>query len=166
MRCRTALSYLNAHADGELPEKQRLSVKDHLASCKACRRRLEDVRAIDALFQGAHFLPAVPDGLAARIMAEARRRQSVVVPKRTELNPLHWLAELSAPMRIAACVTVFLAFVTGLSLDGGWMTGQGMSREPEKNISGLEWFDPAPPGSIGSVYIAMVTQTHQEGNRP
>ncbi|GBE12690.1 hypothetical protein BMS3Abin13_00982 [bacterium BMS3Abin13] len=162
MRCRKVISYLNAYADGELPEELRLVVKDHIAVCKTCRGRLEEIQGIDVLFQGTLSVPPVPDGLAARIMAEARRRQSVVAPKRSEWNPLQWIAGLSAPMRIAACATVLLAFVAGLSLDGGWMSGQGSS-EPEKNLSGLEWFDPAPPGSIGSIYIAMTTQTYQEG---
>lgn len=166
MRCRKVISYLNAYADGELPGKLRLAVKDHLAVCKTCQRRLEEIRGIDMLFQSTLSVPPVPDGLAARIMAEARRRQSVVAPKRSEWNPLRWVAGLSAPMRIAACVAMLLAFVTGLSLDGGWMTGQVMNTEPEKNLSGLEWFDPALPGSIGSVYIAMTTQIYQEGNRP
>jgi len=166
MRCRKVTSYLNAYADGELPEKQRLSVKEHLATCEACQRRLEEIRGIDVLFQGTLSVPPVPDGFAARIMAEARRRQSVVAPKRSEWNPLQWVAGLSVPMRIAACVAILLAFATGLSLDGGWMTRQGMSSQPEKNLSGLEWFEPTPPGSIGSVYIAMTTQTYQEGNKP
>lgn len=166
MRCRKVISYLNAYADGELPEKQRLSVKDHLRACETCRRRLEEIRSLEILFHNSHPVPPVPDRLAARIMAEVPRRQSVVVPKRSEWTPLQWIAGLSAPMRIAVCATVFLAFLTGLSLDGGWMTGQGMRRGPEKNLSGLEWFEPIPPGSIGSVYIAMATQPYQEGNTP
>lgn len=69
-------------------------------------------------------------------------------------------------MRIAACVTMLLAFVVGLSLNGRQLTGVGMSGEAGKSLYGLEWFEPTPPGSIGSVYIAMATQPYQEGNTP
>ena len=170
MHCEHIRKKLNAYMDGELPEKQRPIVEAHLASCESCRRQLEDIRGIDELFQGTLSVPPVPDGLVARIMAEARRKQPMGIPEKHSLlpvwNPLQWIAELSASMRLAACATVILALVAGLSLDGGQITGRNASIEPEKNLYGLEWFDPAPPDSIGSVYIAMATQTYQKGNRP
>ncbi len=170
MSCRTVISYLNAYADGELPEKQRLSVKDHLTTCEACQERLEEIHSLEALFQSSLPVPPVPDGLAAQVMDAARGRHSARALKRRfpypAWNLLQRVAGLSASMRIAACAAMLLALITGLSLDGGWMTGRGMNSEPGKNISGLEWFDPAPPGSISSIYIAMTTQTYQEGNRP
>ena len=169
MRCKKIISSLNAYVDGELPERQRRIVKDHLASCEACRRRLEEIRKIDLLFQGTLPVPPVPDGLAMRIITKARKRQSVRDLKwrlaSLAWNPFKWVAEFSAAMKLAACITVLLALVLGLSLDGRGVTGRNMYIEPEKNLYGLEWFDPAPPGSISSAYIAMVTQTYQEGNR-
>lgn len=162
MRCRKVISYFNAYVDGELPEKQRLAVKDHLAECKTCRRRLEDICGIDVLLQGTSSVPPVPDGLAARIMAEARKRQSLVAPKRSEWNPLQWLSGLSVPMRLAACATVILALVTGAAIDGTRVIDGNVLVEQEKEIYGLGWFAPVPPGSIGSVYIAMADQPKRE----
>ena len=122
---------------------------------------------MDELLQGSLPVPPVPEGLAARIMAEARRRQPTRIPERPASlpawNPLQWIAELSAPMRLAACATVLLALVVGLSLDGGHMTKRNVGLRQGKDLYGLEWFAPAPPSSIGSVYIAMADQLYEEG---
>jgi len=168
MRCRKIISYLNAYVDGELPGKRRRIVEAHLVDCESCRGRLEGIREMDELFQGTLPVPPVPDGLAARIMAEARRRQPVGIPGSPSplpaWNPLQWIAGLSAPMRLAACATVLLALVAGLALDGRDVTGRNVLIEQRKDLYGLEWFDPAPPGSIGSIYIAMADQPYEQGS--
>jgi len=168
MKCRKIISYLNAYVDGELPERRRRTVEAHLAVCESCRGRVEDIRGMDELFQGTLPVPPVPDGLAARIMAEARRRQPVAIPGSPSplpaWNPLRWIAGLSAPMRLAACATVLLAIVVGLSLDGRGVTRRNVFPEQGKDLYGLEWFAPAPPGSIGSIYIAMADQPYKRGS--
>jgi len=167
MRCRKTTSYLNAYVDGEVPERLRRTVESHLAVCESCRGRLEEIRQVDELFQGSLPVPPVPDGFAARIMAEARRRQRAEISERSSplpaWNPLQWIAGLSAPMRLAACATVLLALITGLSLYGGPFSGQNVIIEPERNLYGFEWFAAVPPGSIGSIYIAMADQPHEQG---
>jgi len=167
MKCRKILFQLNAYTDGELPKKQHCAVKDHLANCEACRKRLEDIHGLEGILNDALHVPAVPDGFAARIMAEARKRQQAEIPERHSLlpvwNSLQWIAGLSAPMRIAAFATVLLALVAGLSFDGGHVTGRNVPVEEGKNLYGLEWFAPATPGSIGSIYIDMAYQPHEKG---
>jgi len=100
-------------------------------------------------------------------MAEARRRQPMgIVERRSPLaawNPLPWIAELSAPMRLAAGATVLLAIVAGLSLDGTNVTGRNILIEQGNGLYELEWFAPVPPGSIGSIYVAMADQPHEKG---
>ncbi len=168
MRCRKIIPYLNAYVDGELPERLRCIVEAHLAACKSCRKRLEEIRGIDELFGGTLPVPPVPDGLAARIMAEARRRQPTGMPGRHSQsptwNPFQWVAGFSAPMRLAAFATALLALVAGLSLDGGHESRWHVFIEQGKDLYGLEWFAPTPPGSIDSVYIAMADQPYERGN--
>lgn len=165
MKCGRIISYLNTYADGELTEKQRLVVKNHLATCETCRRRLEEIRSLEIILRDSLPVPPEPDGLAARIMAEARKRQPASGPFKRRFpppvwNPLQWVAGLSAPMRIAACATALLALTAGLSLNGGQISGRNVNIETEKNLYGLEWFGPAPAGSIGSVYIAMADEDY------
>ncbi len=168
MKCRKTISYLNAYVDGELPGRRRRAVEVHLAACESCRGRLEDIRGIVGFFQDTLIVPPVPDGLAARIMTEARRRQPGGIPGRRSLlpdwNPLQWLAGLSAPMRLAACATVLLALVAGLSLDGRDVIIRNALTEQGEELHGLEWFSPVQPGSIGSIYIAMAEQSYEKGN--
>ncbi|NOZ84888.1 MAG: hypothetical protein GXP49_01230 [Deltaproteobacteria bacterium] len=168
MKCKKIISCLNAYVDDELPERRRRTVEAHLAVCESCRGRVEDIRRMDELFRGTLPVPPVPDGLTARIMAEARRRQPVAIPGSPSTlpawNPLRWIAGLSAPMKLAACATVFLAFVLGMTLDGGNVTRRKMPIEQGKDLYGLEWFAPVPPGSIGSIYIAMADQPYERGS--
>jgi len=167
MRCKRIVSYLNAYVDGELPEGLRRLVESHLAACESCGGRLEEIQGMDVLLDGSLPVPPVPDGLAARIMAEAQRRQLASAPKRRfsplAWNPVQWVVDLSAPMRLAAGVTVLLALVAGLSLDGRGVAERVARVEPGRNLSGLEWFNPTPPGSIASIYVAMAEQPYEKG---
>ncbi len=168
MRCKKIISKLGAYVDGELPERLFRKVESHLASCKTCRQELEEIRGMDELLQGSLPVPPVPEGLSARIVAGARRRGEAGAPRmrfpHPAWNPVQWAFELSASMRFAAAVTVLLALATGFMLDGGGVGGSGVSTEPSKDLYGLEWFDPAPPGSIGSIYMAVADQLYEEGN--
>lgn len=165
MRCRKVVCSLNAYADDELTGKRQRLVKDHLAACESCRIKLKEIRSLEGVLKNSLQVPPVPEGLVARTMAEARRRQSRLASENDPLvpdwNPLLWIAELSASMRLTVCATVLLALVAGLFLNGGQVTGLDMSIEPGDNLYGLEWFDPAPPGSISSIYIAMAEQSYE-----
>ena len=162
MRCSKVVCSLNSYADGELTGKRQRLVKDHLASCERCRRRLEEIRCLEGVLKDSLQVPPVPEDLIVRTMIEARRRQSRLASERNPLFPARnswlWIAELSASMRLTVCATVLLAFVAGLFLNSGQVTGSNMSIDPGNNLYGLEWFDPAPPGSISSIYIAMAEQ--------
>jgi len=165
MRCRKIISYLNAYVDGELSGRRRRVVEAHLATCESCRGRVKEIQDLAELFEATLPVPPVPDRLAARIMAEARRRQPVEIPGSPSPlpHPLQWITGFSASMRLAACATVLLAIVAGLSLDGGDAARQNVLVEQGKDLYGLEWFGPTPPGSLGSIYIAMADQPYEKG---
>ncbi len=159
MRCRKVVCSLHAYADGELTGKRQRLVKDHLAACESCRMRLEEIRSLEGILKDTLQAPPVPENLGVRTMAEARKIRSRPTSEDAPLvpnwNPLLWIAELSASMRLTVCATVLLALVAGLFLNGGQVI------EPGETLYGLEWFDPAPPGSISSVYIAMAEQSYE-----
>ncbi len=168
MKCRKIIPYLNAYVDGEIPERRRRTVEAHLAACESCRERVEEIRETDELFQGTLAVPPVPNGLAPRIMAEARRRHPLAIPGNSATlpawNPLRWIAGLSAPMRLAACATVLLALAAGLALDGTNLNRGNPPIVTEKDLYGLEWFAPTPPGSIGSIYLTMAEREPEKGS--
>ncbi len=167
VRCRNRLG---AYLDGELNLKECEAVGSHVAKCAVCQKRLEDIRSLQESLNDKLHVPPVPDGFAARVMREARRKKWPEAALTRPFPPMgwnlwRWIAELSAPMRIAACVTMLLACIVGLTMDGGLILDKrGQASGSAKNLYGLEWFEPTPPGSIGSIYIAMATQTNEEGN--
>ena len=162
MRCRSILRHLNAYSDGELPERDRLSVEKHLASCGSCRARLDEIRETVAMLRGNLPVPPVPDELFARIAAKAetasRRDASEGGFPWPLRNSLRLIAGFSTRMRIAACAAALMGLAAGLSLDGGWTTVREIGIEPEGGTYGLEWFEPAPPGSLVSIYTALTAQ--------
>ena len=168
MQCRKTISYLNAYVDGELAERRCRNVEIHLADCESCRDRLEEIRGLTELFEGSLPVPPVPDRVVAKIMAEARRRQPVGTHGShlswSTWNPSRWVAGLSVPMRFAAFCAVLLAIVVGLSLDRGSGTRQNALIEQGEGLYGLEWFAPAPPVSIGSIYLAMTDRPSGKGD--
>ena len=164
LSCVRYRSRLGAFLDGELNRRKSNAIAAHVAGCAACQKRIEDIRGLEGVLRSASLVPALPDGLAARVMAEARRKRRAEKIEQKPFfammwNPVRWIAQLSAPMRIAACVTMLLAFAAGIGLNGSQSTGVAMNGEPENSIYGLEWFEPVMPDSIGSVYYALITRS-------
>jgi len=164
MRCREVRFHLNAYVDGELSERRHRAVESHLGACASCQERLGEIRSVDELLQGTLPVPPLPEGLAARTMAAARRLQESGIPgvPPPVWRPIQWIAELSAPMRLAACATALVAVVAGFSLDGGHGATRNVALSQRNDVYGLEWFAPVPPSSIGSVYMAMADQPYEE----
>ena len=65
------LEQLNAYADGELSEKDRQRVEEHLAACPECRAAYEEILELKALMGEAK----TPEGLSARWRQAAARSQ-------------------------------------------------------------------------------------------
>jgi len=168
MRCKKIVALLSPYVDGALSGSRKHDVKQHLRACEACRAKLERIRQLGNLLDGLP-VPSVPEGFAARVMAEAKTRlpetkAKWVLPPVT-WDPLRWFLKFSAPMRLAACATVLLACVVGLTMDGGLLVDkQGQVKGSVQNLYGLELFDPTPPGSVDSIYLAMASPLNEEGN--
>ncbi|MCA1788002.1 MAG: hypothetical protein LC657_18670 [Desulfobacteraceae bacterium] len=75
-------------------------------------------------------------------------------------TPLAWWRTVSAPLRVAACATVLLAFFLGVGLGRGvFVSGnnQTIMAEAAESIDGFEWFSPTPPVSLGSTYLLLAS---------
>ena len=168
MRCKRIVAFLSLYVDDALSGSRKCAVEQHLRDCEACRAQLERIRQLGNLLNDLP-VPPVPEGFAGRVMAEAKTRLPETKPRRilpqVIWDPLRWFAEFSAPMRLAALATILLACVVGLTMNGGvFVDKQGQVQGSVKNQYGLEWFDPTPPGSVGSVYLAMTSSFNEEGN--
>lgn len=76
MDCKEALPLLHEYLDGELQRVEAAKLKQHLAECAGCRKRLAQFEKVEALIQ-AWPKPEVPADMASRIMQSlppARRK--------------------------------------------------------------------------------------------
>jgi anti-sigma factor RsiW len=167
VNCKRVLSGLHAYLDGEVPPKLMRQMEEHLSTCPTCRGQVESIRRMDDLLDSLS-VPPLPQEFATRVMAEARRRAPLAREKKSFFpqgwQPLRWLLDLSAPMRLAACAMVFLACLLGmfmskeLSLSGNRQTPVAEAW----NLDGFEWFSPTPPASLGSAYLTLALTTPDE----
>lgn len=160
MNCKKVLSRFRAYLDGELPATLMRETEEHLGSCAACRSQAERIRRMDVVLDS-FTVPPLPQGFSSRVMAEARRRARSA-PERKPFPgvawlSLRWLAELTVPMRLAACVTVLLASLLGMfmSRDLSLSGNQRTSVAETESLDGFEWFSPTPPTSLGSAYLTL-----------
>jgi anti-sigma factor RsiW len=167
MRCKEILSRLDAYLDGELPADQGHVVEDHLKTCEACRHQFERMHHVGDLLDVLD-VPPLPQGFAARVMAEARGRALPLPEKRSLMGvdwlPLRWFRELTVPMRLAACTMVLLACLLGMFMSRDLsMSGSSRTTVAEaENLDGFEWFGPAPPASLGSAYLTLASTSPED----
>jgi len=171
MNCKKVISRLQAYVDKEMPVELIREMDEHLGACPACRSQAERIRQVGDVLDSL-AVPPLPQGFSARVMAEARKRAPLAKEKKSFFplarQPLQWLLELSAPMRLAACAMVLLACLLGmfmskeLSLSGNRQT----SVAETESLDGFEWFSPTPPVSLGSVYLTYASVTPAAGENP
>ena len=77
MRCSGVQRQLDLFATHELASSMRERIEDHLASCAECREALAMLRRFEDLLT-ASPAPPVPNGFAARVVAQAKERQAIV----------------------------------------------------------------------------------------
>lgn len=94
MSCDIAYEELAAFADGDLNPSRLEEIREHLAGCGACRKRLDALSRSDALLAATRRLP--PSGSA--ILA-ARRALSEVI-RRRQVPEIMTLAEAAEFLRV------------------------------------------------------------------
>jgi anti-sigma factor RsiW len=167
MNCKKALSHLHAYLDGEMPAKLMCEMEEHFSACPSCRGQVERIRRVSVLLDNL-TVPPVPQEFAARVMAEGRRRAPLAKDEKSFLplgwQPLKWLLDLSAPMRLAACAMVFLACLAGMLMSRDLsLSGNSRTTVAEaENLDGFEWFSPIPPASLGSAYFTLALTTPED----
>ena len=149
MRCLKAHKLLSPYMDGELHPAKREALESHLKECDGCRAEFESLQKLQALFGHTEKYSA-PYGFATRVTAAAGARSK----GRAALAP--WFVKLAE-------AALFALIISAGVLSGDFLSGRLM---PEKTASltsslSLEIFDPAPPESLGGVYLAMMEESHE-----
>jgi hypothetical protein len=110
--CRAFDEDLSAWIDGELGGARRSEVGAHVAGCRGCAERVEQLRAVDRALR-ALPAPAVRADLRERLARRlaADRAPAAPPPARTPERPRRRLAALLAlPAAAAALLTLYLSY--------------------------------------------------------
>ena len=142
MRC-SKRKLISPYIDGELNEDRRSLLESHLNGCRECAQEFEELQKIHMLLSGAEPFE-VPHGLPTRVLANIRSKG-----KRRSADLGHIFKTLTEGF------AVLVLIVVGIIL-GGFLS---KTRIPERgNVVAslsLDIFSPAPPDSVGGVYLAM-----------
>jgi len=143
MNCLKTHKLISPYIDGELKVTDRKAFESHMKSCRACSIAVENARNQHNLFAYAKQFKA-PYGFSTRVMAD-------IASEKTTGFSLPLLLT-----RFAEVVVLFVIIFSGI-ISGGFLAGNLM---PEKLSSvtsslSLDVFDPAPPDSLGGVYLSM-----------
>ena len=167
MDCKKVLSRLHAYLDGELPLKLFCDIEEHLSTCRSCSSQIERIRQVNDIFESLP-IPPLPEQFAARIMAKAQSNIASAKRKKAFFpytwQPFQWLSDLSAPMRLAASAVVLMACLMGIYMSKELSQPrnfQNLTAQTE-NLEGFEWFNPTPPTSLGSAYLALAEIAPQD----
>jgi anti-sigma factor RsiW len=149
MRC-SKRKLISPYIDGELNKDKRSLLESHLNGCRECARELEELQKIHMLLAGAEPFE-VPHGFSTRVLANIRAKE-----KRRSADFVHILKTLTEGFAVLVLIVV------------GIILGSYLSKTlaPEKgNVVAslsLDIFAPAPPDSVGGVYIAMMETNNEK----
>ena len=150
MKCRDFHKMIHRFLDGESGEEEKRKLEEHLESCKACARFLEDHRLLKSLFRPETVAP--PETLRPRILAaleaagrdeEAGRREGVsLIRDEVRVIRLFRRAALAALLFLAVSAALFF---------GGPAPLIAENRDSEIHYEDL--FSIAPPGALLDVLV-------------
>ncbi len=152
MKHETVRKKLLRYLDGDLPEKERLTVRSHLRNCRSCRDDLKELEEVWKADPRAERI-AAPPFLWARISAALNEREQ------RERFPVAAASLISSLWRPAAAFAAMVLLMTGGVKLGDMLTVSPAEFE-ELQVSGAEdylgmsYFEVLPPGSIGSRVLA------------
>jgi len=144
------IKLVSPYIDGELSGKERALFELHAPGCPECIGKLAEFKALHDGFAHAEKLRA-PFGFSTRVMAALRQEEQRKAPRFVP-----WLTGF------AEAAVVVLMVVLGIAA-GGFIINNGASVNLAMGTpsSTFEIFEPAPPDSLGGVYLAM-TEAHHE----
>jgi anti-sigma factor RsiW len=75
-KCKDLQALIQGYADGELSLAESLEIEDHLRSCDACARSVENIRALRGAFKDSALYHEIPSGLERKIRNRLGARPS------------------------------------------------------------------------------------------
>lgn len=124
--CTDIKAMLSAIVDDQLEAEARHSVERHLATCKPCRRVVDEAEAIDAILaldmQGASEADALPAGFEDSVLSRTVQSSSLRFRNHRWMNIGGWIASAAA---IALAMTIWITDRRALLRQSQLVTGDG-----------------------------------------
>lgn len=165
MRCSEVQSRLDLFATKEFGASACETIEAHLESCEECRQALAKLRRLEDLLT-ASSAPPVPEGFAARVVAQARERQASVVRSRPmphgPLRPVWKRLAVSAGTSAALAVGLIIGMLMGQET---WRAvGRPAPAVTTRSAdplaaSGLEYLVESGGNSLAQAYVQLTTAT-------
>ncbi len=146
---------ISLYVDGELGPDEEETFVAHIRNCAICGEALEETRAVRNLFGSAEKFSA-PYGFAARVMAHIEEEKTSPLRSFFRFRPFFLRsAEVAATL---AVMGFGIFFGTLLTPD----VTNHMKATAVRDSFHLEIFEPAPPNSVGGVYLSMLGANHEK----
>jgi anti-sigma factor RsiW len=149
MKCSRS-KLVSPYVDGELEAEDKARFEKHAEGCPECGAMIEKLQQVRSLFSHAEGYQA-PYGFKARVMAKTREAGA----RRPVWRPLFvGFAE----------VAVVLAMIFVGSVSGRFLVNTVLDQQAGDFASSfsLDLFEPAPPDSLGGVYLAMTEANNEK----
>lgn len=160
MRCSDVQQKLDLIATGELTHSVRDRMENHLESCADCREALAKLRRFQDLVT-ASPAPPVPNGFAARVIAQAKERRAIVTRSgrtppvsRSGWKRFEFSAGTAAAMVAGLLIGVFMGHET-------WRPGgrqpPAATAQPADPLAASGFEDLIEPGgdSLAQAYLGL-----------
>jgi anti-sigma factor RsiW len=157
MNCKKVRRKLVAYLDGELREKEALSVKEHLTKCAECKKEAD-------LLEKSFYLLTSPERIepSEDFVDNLRERIHSLEESKSSPQPfLGRLSRLALPAAVAAALTigVFVGSSVEKTIPSGTLT-----LEEERYLAsiGLDSFQDLPTGSLPEIYFNLASEGEVE----
>lgn len=152
MKCKRIRRKLVAYLDGELEEKQKLSIKEHLTKCRECKKEAD-------LLNKSFYLLKDQQRLKPSQGFEASLWERIHSSEEKQLLPqaiFGRFSRLILPAAVAA--TLIIGVVVGSSVEK-IIPSETVKLEEERYLTsiGLDSFQDLPSGSLPEIYLNLAS---------
>ncbi len=152
MKCKRLRRKLVAYLDGELEEKQKLSIKEHLTKCRECKKEADLLNKSFCLLKDQQRLKP-SQGF------EASLRERIYSTEEKQLLPQAIFGRLvHAALPAAVAAVLIIGVLVGGSVEK-IIPSQTVKLKEERYLTsiGLDSFQDLPSGSLPEIYLNLAS---------
>ena len=151
MTCSQIRKIVSRYVDHDLSSDEKRLFELHIRDCAGCRKELEEIQAVHALFVSAKRYEA-PQGFAARVMANLEERKPSGF-----WGFLAFHRSLVRAVEVAfALIVVMIGIISGNVLVADRTSQLQVVQATVQESFSLDLFQATPPGSVGGAYVRLM----------